>query len=303
MRVNVWVAYGVLALGVTAISWAAILVRQADAPALVIASYRLGFAAVPVGALALVQQRLRPAPLAGRELQGMVLSGVLLAGHFAFWIASLQQTSVVTAVVLMTTQPLFVAVASPVLLKEPVALRVWVAIAIATAGGVVMASEHLGEAGSMVVGDLYAVLGGAFAAGYLMVGRWARPTVSWVRYIGIVYPVTAVVLIVATLIAQEPFTGYSTKTYVMLGLLALGPQLVGHSSINFALGYVPAVLVAMAILGEPAIATGLAAWILDETPTALEVVGSVLVLVGVYIALRPEREPVEADVAEAELLE
>jgi drug/metabolite transporter (DMT)-like permease len=292
-------AYVVLGAGVLAVSWAAILVREADAPALVIASYRLGLAALPVGALALWQQRRAPEAITRAKVWPLLLSAAFLAAHFAFWITSLQHTSVVTAVVLMAVQPLFVAIASPLLLHEPVDRRVWLALAIASIGTAVMAAEDFGEGLGTLAGDFFALLGGMFAACYIIVGRSARPSTSWVRYVGVVYPVTAVLLFATTLLAQEPLTGYSTKTWVMIALMALGPQLIGHGSINWALGYLPAVVVALAILVEPVGATALAAIILDETPTAPEIAGALLVLFGVYMGLRPERE--ETVLLEAEV--
>jgi drug/metabolite transporter (DMT)-like permease len=283
-------AYPVLAVGVAAVSWAAILIREADAPALVIAAYRLGLAAVPTGALALATGRRRTSSRDGLWAWPF-LAGAFLALHFGFWIASLQQTSVVTSVVLVTTNPLFVGLASPLVLRERVSAATWAGIGIATVGAAIMAAEDVGEGLGTVVGDLYALLGAVFGAGYLMIGRRARPQMSWVGYVGVVYSVAAVLLVMSVLAAREPFTGYSTKTFVMLGLLALVPQLVGHSAINWALAYVPAALVAVAILGEAVGATILAALVLKETPSGFEVAGALLVLTAVYVALRPGRVP------------
>jgi drug/metabolite transporter (DMT)-like permease len=154
-----------------------------------------------------------------------------------------------------------------------------------------MAGEDVGEGLRTVMGDLYALLGAVFGAAYLMIGRRARPQASWLGYVGVVYPVAAVLLVASVLVAGDSFTGYSTKTFVMFGLLALVPQLVGHSAINWALAYVPATLVAVAILGEPVGATALAALILDELPSAFEIAGALLVMAGVYVALRRGRVP------------
>lgn len=284
--------HAVLAIGVVAVSCAAVLIREADAPVLVIAAYRMGLAAVPAGALALATGRERASE------DGLwvwpLLAGTFLALHFGFWIASLQQTSVITSVVLVTTTPVFVGLASPFVLGERVATATWAGIGIAIVGAALMVAEDVGEGLGTVVGDMYALLGAIFAAGYLMIGRRARPHLSWVRYVGVVYPVAAVLLVVSVLVAGEPFTGYSTKTFVMLGLLALVPQLVGHSAINWALAYVPAALVAVAILGEPVGATTLAALILGEMPSVFEVGGGLLVLAGVYVVLRPGRVPAGA---------
>jgi len=285
-------AHAVLAIGVVAVSCAAVLIREADAPALVIAAYRMGLAAVPAGALALATGRERASE------DGLwawpLLAGTFLALHFGFWIASLQQTSVITSVVLVTTTPVFVGLASPFVLGERVATATWAGIGIAIVGAALMVTEDVGEGLGTVAGDMYALLGAIFAAGYLMIGRRARPHLSWVKYVGVVYPMAAVLLVVSVLVAGEPFTGYSTKTFVMLGLLALVPQLVGHSAINWALGYVPAALVAVAILGEPVGATTLAALILREMPSVFEVGGGLLVLAGVYVVLRPGRVPAGA---------
>jgi drug/metabolite transporter (DMT)-like permease len=297
-----WQAYVVLGVGVSAVCWAAILVRESHAPALIIGSYRLILAALPMGALALYQQRRAPEPISRVSIGPLVLSGAFLAAHFGFWIAALQRTSVVTAVVLMATQPLIVGIASPLLLREPVARRVWGALAVALAGTATMTIAHAEEGFGTVTGDLYAVVAGVFAAGYLMVGRSARPGTSWLRYVGVVYPMAAIFLFAATLIAREPLTGYSMKTLVMIALLALGPQLVGHSAINWALGFLPVMIVAMSILVEPVGSTALAALILHEHPSPAEMAGGVLVLFGVYLALRPEREAsVLAELPVAEL--
>lgn len=285
-------AHLVLFIGVAAVSSAAVLIREADAPALVIAAYRLGLAALPTGALALAAGR------RGASRDGLwvwpLLAGAFLALHFGFWIASLQQTSVITSVVLVTTNPLFVGLASPLILRERVSAATWTGIGIATVGASLMAAEDLGEGLGTLAGDLYALLGAVFGACYLMIGRRARPQVSWAGYVGVVYTMAAVLLVTSVVVAREPFTGYSTKTFLMLGLLALVPQLVGHSAINWALAYVPAALVAVAILGEAVGATLLAAIVLQEKPSSLEIAGALLVLTAVYVALRPGRVPAVA---------
>jgi drug/metabolite transporter (DMT)-like permease len=196
---------------------------------------------------------------------------------------------VIASVVLVTTNPLFVGLASPFLLRERVPAAVWAGIAISMAGAGLMAAEDIGEGLGTIVGDLYALLGAVFGAAYWMTGRAARRQMSWAGYTGGAYTAAAVLLIAAALIVREPFTGYSVKTFVMLGLLALVPQLIGHSAINWSLGYVPAALVAIAILGEPVGATVLAVLFLGETPSGLEIAGGLLVLAGVYAALRPGR--------------
>ena len=301
MQERRWLPYAVMLVGVSAVSWSAILIREAQAPALIIASYRLVLASIPVGVMAAIQHRRAPEPVTSSTMWPMLLSAAFLAAHFGFWISSLQHTSVVTSVVLVATQPLYVALASPLLLRERVERYVWLALLVAAIGAATMVAEDVGEGLGTLAGDAYAVLGGMFAAAYLIVGRRVRPEVSWSRYIGVVYPATALLLLIAMLIAGDALTGYSMKTYLMIALLALGPQLIGHSAINYSLAYLSAVTVAMLILLEPLGTTALAAVILDERPTTFELLGGAMVVVGVYLAIRPrpeERLPVEIAAAD-----
>lgn len=276
----------ILGVGVAAVSTAAILIRQAEAPALVIAASRMAIASLPLLLFSAASRT--PVLPSRRDRIGLtLLSGVFLALHFAFWIASVQQTSVITSVVLVTSQPLFVAVASGPLLGESPKPGVWLGIAIAAAGAAVMVVDDFGAGRDTVVGDLFALLGAIFAAAYIIAGRRLRTTGSdWLPYVTSVYSTAAVLLVLMALVGGHGFGGYSGETYLYFLLLALVPQLIGHTAINRSLGHLPAAFVAIAILGEPIGATALGALFLDEIPGALEFVGAALVLAGVYAGLR-----------------
>ena len=282
--------YAVLAIGVLAVSTAAILIREADAPSLVIAAYRLVLASVPMVAFT-AYRREQLVPHGGERLVLTIVAGVALALHFVFWIESVKQTSIITSVVLVCTAPLFVALASGPLLGERPARTVWYALAVTAAGTMVMVAEDFGEGADTVRGDLYALLGAVLAAVFLLIGRRLLATEGrWLPYSSTTYAVAAVVLVLIVGAAGEPVTGFSDETYVYLVLLALVPQVIGHSAVNRSLGYLPAVVVAIAVQGEPVGSTILAAGILGEIPTVLELLGGIMVLAGVYIALRPSRE-------------
>jgi drug/metabolite transporter (DMT)-like permease len=276
----------VLGLGVAAVSSAAVLIRQAAAPALVIAAYRLTLASLPLLAYA-GARRLAVLPPGGERRRLTLLAGLFLALHFGFWIASVQQTSVVTSVALVTSQPLFVALAAGPLLGERPAAGAWAGIGLAAAGALVMVSDDLGRGRDTLLGDLYAVLGAVFAAAYILCGRRVRTAGSaWLPYVAAVYGVAAGCLLAAVLVAGHGLGGYSGETFAYFLLLALVPQLIGHTAINRSLGYLPAAAVAIAILGEPVGATLLAAAFLDETPTLLQGLGAAVLLAGVYLGLR-----------------
>ena len=281
--------YAVLAIGIVAVSTAAVLIREADAPSLVIAAYRLVLASAPMVAFT-AYRREQLVPARGERAALTLLAGVCLALHFVFWVESVKQTSIVTSVVLVTTAPLFVALASGPLLGERQAKAIWYGLAVTALGTLVMVGEDFGEGSDTVRGDLYALLGAVFAAVFLLVGRRLLATEGrWLPYSTATYAIAALILAVMVVAAGDPITGFSDETYVYLVLLALVPQLIGHSAVNRSLVYLPAVAVALAVQGEPVGATVLAATLLGEVPTVFELAGGALVLGGVYVGLRPGR--------------
>jgi drug/metabolite transporter (DMT)-like permease len=220
-----------------------------------------------------------------------LVAGIALALHFGFWIESVKQTSIVTSVVLVCTAPLFVALASGPLLGERPTRAVWYGLAVTLLGTLVMVGEDIGEGADTVRGDLYALLGAVFTAVFLLVGRRLLSTEGrWLPYSTATYSIAAVILATAVIVKGDPLTGFSNETYLYLVLLALVPQIIGHSALNRSLGYVPAFAVALAVQGEPVGSTVLAATLLNEVPTVFELAGGALVLVGLYIGLRPSRE-------------
>ncbi len=274
-----------LLVGVVAVSFAAILIRLADAPALVIATYRLVLASLVVVPLALWQSEGAPVNLRRRDLFLSVLSGIALAFHFAFWISSLSYTSVASSVVLVTISPLIVGVASHFFTADRLSKLTLLGICVSIVGGMVISYGGLKLGSRMIFGDLLAIMGSLAVAAYFMIGRNLRGRLPLLSYISIAYSAAAIVLLLLSLAAGQSLFGYSKETYLMLVLLALGPQLLGHSYLNWALRYVSATFVTVAVLGEPVGATTLAYLILREQPTVAEIAGGVLILVGIYIAL------------------
>lgn len=280
--------YGGLLAGVVAVSWAAIFIRLTDAPALSIAAYRLLLAALPVAAFALLRRRDELLRLTRREQFLLAVSGLTLALHFATWIASLSRTTVASSVALVTTQPVWVALLALVVLRERVSAQAALAMAVATAGGVTIAGADIAVSGEALLGDALAVAGAICAAVYFVVGRRVRPTLSLAGYVGVVYAVAATALMAGAAAAGQPLGGFSARTWTLLVLLALVPQLVGHSLLNWSLRYLSAPFVSVAVLGEPVISTALAVPLLGEYPGLLRIVGGAITLGGVYLAVREE---------------
>ena len=286
----------ILAIGIIAVSTAAVMIREAAAPAMVIAAYRVGLASLPLLLLAGLK-RDRVLPRDGTLIALTVLSGICLAVHFGFWVASIKQTSIVTSVVLVTTTPLFVGLAGGPLLGERPGRSIWLAIAVSAAGTVLLVSEDFDAGGDTLTGDVFALLGALFAAGYIMTGRRVLGAgKAWLPYVTASYSIAAVVLLASALATGEALGGYSGKTYALLLGLAAVPQLIGHTSVNRSLGHLPAIVVSVAVLGEPVCATILATIFLSEEPTLLQLGGGLVVLTGVALGVRGDvrTAPVEA---------
>ncbi|MFN2148596.1 MAG: DMT family transporter [Anaerolineales bacterium] len=297
----------ILTLGILAASTSSILVRyaQREAPSLVIAAYRLLLATLILLPINAVRHRRLQGVSSRRELWLVLISGTLLAVHFATWISSLEYTSVASSVVLVQTSPLFVALLSPLLLQERPRPQAWTGLLIATIGGVLIAGADVCSAGSIVeciknqaganspviLGDGLALAGGISGAGYLMAGRRLRSRMDLLPYITWVYGTAAAALLVLVGILRLPLGGYRPQTFLLFLLLALFPQLLAHSSYNWALRYLPAALVSISLLGEPIAASLLALLLLSEVPPLPRIIGAALVLSGIILALRNKAAP------------
>ncbi len=283
-----WQPYLVLAMGVSVVSWAAVFIRVAGAPPLVTGAYRLTIASLLLTPLALWRNSSEMLRLDAKDMRLIIASGVFLGLHFATWISSLAYTSVASSVVLVSLNPIFVGLAAHFGLKERVSARMFLGIALAVLGSAVVGWGDLSLSARAMWGDLLAVFGAMMVSVYLLIGRSVRRRVSLLAYVTLTYGTAALVLVIAALWSRQAFTGYPARSYLMFLLLAIGPQMLGHSSFNWALRYLSPTFVAAAVLGEPIGSTALAFWILHETVSAAKILGGVIILVGIYMCARAE---------------
>jgi drug/metabolite transporter (DMT)-like permease len=273
-----------LPIGIIAVSTASIFIKLCDAPVLIIATYRMMLASLMLAPFACHQKTWRG--WERDDLGWFFISGLLLSLHFAFWIASLKYTSVASSVVLVTTHPIFVGIGGWLFLKERLGLNLIFGIALSVLGSGLISYGDMSLSTESFMGDGLALLGAIAASGYLLVGRKMRKGQVLLSYIFPVYSTAGLILILFALIFQESFWGYSSSTYLYLFLLALVPQLIGHTTFNWALKYLPASVIAITTLGEPIGSTLLAYFILGEGLTIWKVVGGMSIFAGILIALR-----------------
>ena len=291
-----------LLIAILAVSTASLFIRFAQAeavPSLVIAAVRLTIATLILAPIAFFRYRSELRSLTRNDLILGVISGAFLAIHFATWISSLEYTTVASSVVFVSTGPLWVAILSPLLLNERLTRTAILGLILALIGGTIigLADACLWNNGlhcpqlnqimqrRIMWGNFLALCGALAVSGYLIIGRKVRATrsVSLVPYIFLVYGVSAIVLNIFMFVSKESPFGYSPSAYGWIFLLAVIPQLIGHSTFNWLLKYLSATMVAVTTLSEPIGSAILAFIFLKETPQLAVVSGGALILVGIYL--------------------
>lgn len=284
----------VLAGSLFGISLAAPLIRLSDAHPITIATWRLAIALVPIALLAWragswkAYRTLEP-----RLLLAALAAGVLLALHFWSWNASLRYTSVAASVTLVNLQPAIIAAVSARFLGERPSPRQWFGIGLAMAGAIGVAwvdvpSGDLAAGSNALLGDALAVVGAVTAAGYYLLGRAVRQVLDTWGYVLLAYGAALVTLLLLAVPAGAVLWPQPAAEWGIFVGLAVGPMLLGHTGMNYALGRLPAYLVNLTVLGEPVGATLLAALLpfIGEVPSAGTIACGAVVLAGVVIAAR-----------------
>jgi drug/metabolite transporter (DMT)-like permease len=254
--------------GILAVSTGAIFARLAEAPALVIAAYRVGLASLILAPIAWWQVRDELLGLEKKEYLLAGLAGLFLACHFGTWISSLNYTSVANSVVLVNTNPIWVGVLTPLISKDRLSWMTRIGIVISVIGGVIIGFGDFAIGRQALWGDFLALLGSVCAAMYLLLGRNLRQKLSLLAYIVLCY-------------------GGTYSAFVGMAVIS---QIIGHSSYNWALKWFSASLIAVSLLGEPIGATILAYIIFGETLTWTKFVGGTLILAAIYLAGRGEQD-------------
>ena len=290
-----WRIYAVIAGGVAVVATSSILVRLAQGqgvPSLAIAAWRLSIAALILLPFVLAMRGAELRALTRGDWRLAGAAGAFLALHFAAWIASLEYTSVASSVALVTTNPIWIALFSALVLRESMPRVRVVAVALSMAGSATILWADVGTAGTgspqPALGNALALIGSLAVCGYFLIGRRLRAHMSLLAYIGVVYAMAAVCLMLMAAGAGVALAGYTGFAWILLAALALGPQLLGHSAFNYALKHVSPTMVALAVLGEPVGSTVFAWLLFDEAVGPHKLAGMALLLGGIFLAARSE---------------
>jgi drug/metabolite transporter (DMT)-like permease len=293
-------AYIALFIGIVTVSTSAILVKVADAPSSVTAFYRLFFSILLMTPIFLFKYAGELKTITKRDWLYSIIAGIFLALHFVLWFESLRFTSVASSVVLVTMQPLFAFLGTYLFFKEKLTLRAILSGMLAVTGSIVISWGDFKISGLALWGDILALIACLLVTIYLLFGQNVRSRISLVTYTFIVYLVSSVTLLVYVLLSGDPLFPYEKDQWIYFVLLAIFPTLLGHTLFNFALRWVSTSVISVTILFEPIGASILAYYILNEWIQVHQVIGGVIVLVGICLFLmwkKKEKVQVENKIA------
>lgn len=292
-------AYSVLLLGIIAISLSAIFIRLAQSegiPSTIISAGRLLIAtfAITPALLSNPKNRQQFQQLNKTEISLLLIAGFFLALHFIAWVTSLEHTSVLISGVLVTSSPIWVALMEVFVLKAKLPRLVIIGLGVAMFGGIIIGlsggDSEIGSGTQSLFGAGLATLGAITVAIYMIIGRRMRQKLSLTPYIWSVYGVSAIVLCLYVIVTNTPFTGYSVSGYGWILASALIPQVLGHSSLNYVLGFLPATYVSLSTQTEPIISAIAAYFVFQEMPAIAQAIGGTMIMCGVILATIAKRD-------------
>jgi len=285
--------YFALFISIVSVSFAAILIKLSSAESLSIAFYRLLFTTLLVLPFVIffkkTREEIKKIPV--KTLLIMIGIGFILAAHFAFWITSLNYTSVASSVILVTAHPIIVGPVSHFLFKERLSKINSIGIIASVTGVIilVMGNRQLGDQTiDTLQGNILAILGGVMAGLYILGGRQVRKTVSVASYAFIVYSISAVVLLVLCIIFSSELIKISVSDFEIFIAMAIVAGLLGHTLYNWSLKHIRASLASVALLGEPLGSTLWAMLIpaIGQIPSKYTFFGGAVILIGIYLTAR-----------------
>lgn len=275
--------YIAIIIGVASVSMSAIFVKLANAESAVIAFYRMFFSILIMSPVFFLKYRGEIKLLHKKDWIFSTIAGVFLAFHFILWFESLNYTSVASSTVLVTLQPLFAFIGTYIFFKEKISLQSIVAGSVAIVGSFLISWGDFRVSGSALYGDILALIACALITGYLLFGQDVRQRLSLMTYTMVVYSVSTICLFFYVLITGQSFGPYESTDWFWFIMLAIVPNLLGHTLFNWALKWVSTNTISIAILFEPVGAAILAYFIFAEKLIASQIIGGLVVVGGISL--------------------
>lgn len=282
-------AYSALGIGVLALSFSAMFVRWADAPGPMTAFYRLFFSVFLLLPFFLPRARTNTS-IASRSVMFPLLAGVFTALDLALWTSSLEYTTAANATLLGNTAPLWVALGTWLILKKQLSRDFWRGLAITLAGAALIMGTDFILHPRFGIGDVMATFTGFFYGGYYLFTEKSRANFDSVTHTWFVGVGASIMLLVINVLLGNSFSGYTTQTWLVFLATALVSQLIGYIALAYALGHLPASIVAPTMVLQPVVTALLAIPLLHETPSLFQGIGGAIALLGIYIVNRSHQQ-------------
>jgi len=284
--------YPFLLLGIASATFAAPFIKltqQAGMPSPLIAAGRLVLAAIILTPLVWTRYRHEIMHLSRRDVLMGLLAGLWIAIHFILLVTALEYTSVLINQVIVNTGPIWAAILERVFLRARLSLTVWIGMMVSFIGGGIIAlagsANATTELANPLLGNTLALVGAVAAATYLTIGRSVRRKVSLFPYIWIVFGSGGLFALVYVFFTGTPILGHPAESYFWLVMLTIAAQLLGHSSFNYCVAYLPAAIVTLAGQVVTVTAGIVGFFLFAEVPTFLELIGCAVILIGVLMAI------------------
>jgi drug/metabolite transporter (DMT)-like permease len=277
-----------MAVAVVGVSMSGPLTALVTAPFLAIAFWRNAAGAAALVPVLLTRERATLRGLRPRDLRSSAVAGVFLAAHFAAWLPSLSMTTVAASTALVTTTPIWTALAARMTgVRLPAA--VWWGLVLAVVGAALIAGVDVTVSPEALAGDGLALLGAICAGGYVLAGARARQRLATSAYAVVAYSVCALAVALAALVAGSPLAGFSARDWGLILAITVCAQLLGHTLLNLVLSSVGPTVVSLAVLLEVPGALIVALILLHQTPPLLALPGMAAVVAGVALVVRASR--------------
>lgn len=275
-------AYLALGAGVLALSFSAMFVRWADAPGPVTAFYRLFFSIFLLLPFFAPRAKENP-PMRSWAVSFPLLAGVFTACDLALWTSSLSYTTAANATLLGNTAPLWVALGTWLILRKPLSLAFWRGLGLTLIGAALIMGTDFILHPRFGIGDVMATFTGFFYGGYYLFTERSRlhfDPVSHIWFVGIGASITLFAINAAF---RYPLTGFDARTWLVFLATAVVSQLIGYMALAYALGHLPASIVAPTMVLQPVVTALLAIPLLGEIPGIWQAIGGATALVGIYL--------------------
>ncbi len=278
--------YIALLAGILSLSFSTIFVRWADAPGIVMALGRMSTATLAVAPFYIRRMRSLERRPSRADWLLVLAGGVLIAFDHGSLNTALQFTRVANGTLFNNISPLWVALIAWLLWKERLTPRFWLGLAVTLVGMVLVFGSSILRDAQFNIGDAIAVLSSLFYALYFLVTQRARRSMETLVYIWPAVATAALVLLIASQVMGMPLTGYPGKTYLAFLAAGLVSQVIGYFSVGYALGHLPASIVAPTMTAQPLLTMLLAVPLTGEGLSALQLGGGLVAMLGIYLVNR-----------------